>query len=285
MQALRQFGGGLIIAVISIVLVIGGISLAIAESTSTALPVQITALIPASPTLQPVILPTLMFPSTSTQFSAFTDTSTATPAAVITATQQIVCTPPSGWYQIVVAANDTIYTLAQRYKTSEDALKNGNCLPSYDLQAGALLYVPPIVATAPPIVCGPPSTWVRAYVVQPGDNLFRISLLYRTTTSQLQSANCMGSSILIYTGQRLWVPNVPTSTPRPGSTLVFPSSTASLTSIPPTFTLTSWPTATTQFIATASPSSAPTASPAPSATNTSAPAITPTSSLTPFPTP
>jgi LysM repeat protein len=284
MQALRQIGGGLIIAIVSIILVIGGISLAIAESSPSALPLQSPVLF-ASPTLQPVLLLTSTFPPASTLPVLFTETSTATLAIAPTSTQQIVCTPPSGWFQIIVAVNDTIYTLAQRYKISEDALKNGNCLPSYELQAGALLYVPPIVATAPPIVCGPPSTWVRAYTVQPGDNLFRISLLYRTSVPQLQSANCMGSATLIYTGQRLWVPNVPTSTPVPGATVVFPTSTASFTSVPPTFTLTSWLTATTQFIATASPSPVPTASPAPSATITSPPAITSTPSLTPFPNP
>lgn len=282
MQALKQIGGGLIIAIVSIIFVVGGISLAIAESR-TSPPAQITAIVPVTPTLQ-LIFPTSTFPSTSTQPVIFTETSTATLTMMATFTQQIICTPPNGWFQIVVATNDTIYTLAQRYKTSEDALKNGNCLPSYELQIGMLLYVPPVVATVPPIVCGPPPTWVRAYVVQPGDNLYRISLLYRTEVSQLQSANCMGSSITIYSGQRLWVPNVATSTPKPGSTLIFPSSTASST-ITATFTLTAWPTATTQFIPTASPSPMPTATLIPSATNTSAPVITPTSSLTPFPTP
>ena len=285
MQALKQAGGGLIVAIVSILFVIGGISLALAETSAPpTAPVQITAIIPASPIPQPVI-PTLTSPPTATQFIAFTETSTASPFIVSTATQQIVCAPPNGWYQIVVAANETIYMLAQRYKTSEDALKNGNCLPSYEIRAGSVLYVPPIVATAPPIVCGPPFSWIQGYVVQPGDNLFRISLLYRTSVQQLQSANCMGSSILIYTGQRLWVPNVPTSTPQPGTTLVFPSSTASFTNTPNP-TLTSWPTATTQPTLTASPSPMPTASPVPpTSTNTSAPANTSTPSLTPFPTP
>lgn len=279
MQVLKQIGGGLIVAILSIVFVIGGISLAIAESESPAPPAQITAIVPVTPTTQLILLtPTLL--STATQFIPLTETSTATLAVVPTSTQQFVCAPPSGWYQVAVGVNETIYMLAQRYKTSEDALKNGNCLPSYEIRAGSSLYVPPIAATVPPIVCGPPYSWIQGYVVQPGDNLYQISIRYRTTVQQLQSANCMGSSILIYSGQRMWVPNVPTSTPLPGTTLVFPSSTASFTLTSPAPTLTSWPTATTQFIPTASPSPVP-----PSATNTSAPANTPTPSLTPFPTP
>ncbi len=281
MQVLRQVGGGVIIAIVSIILVVGGISLALAESTPSSVPLE-SAVVPASPTLQ-AIMPTSTFPPVSTSIVVIIETGTATLAIPPTVTQQIVCTPPNGWVQIVVGVNDTIYILAQRYKTSEDALKNGNCLPSYELQAGRLLYVPPIVATAPPIVCGPPSSWVRAYVVQPGDNLFRISLLYRTSIQQLQAANCMGSSITIYVGQRLWVPNVPTSTPMPNVTLVFPTSTASFTSVPATFTITPWPTLTSTFFVTSSP--VPTASPVPTSTNTPVPAITSTPSITSFPNP
>jgi len=275
MQALRQLGGGVFIALVSIILVVGGISLALAESASP-LETQTQVI----PTLQ-LSFSTSALSSVSTQPVIPTATATPFPSAASIPPTQIVCTPPSGWFQIVVAVNDTIYTLSQRYKTSEDTLKTANCLPSYEIQAGTFLYVPPIVATAPPVVCSPPSTWVRAYVVQPGDNLFRISLLYRTTVPQLQSANCMGSSILIYTGQRLWVPNVPTSTPVPGVTIIpnFPTSTPSFTPVPPTFTLTAWPTATaTQTIV-------PTSSPAPTATQTTAPTATViyTPSITPFP--
>lgn len=279
MQALRQIGGGVIIAIVSIVLVIGGISLALAESTPASVPLASPA-IPASPTLQSVF-PTSTFPPVSTQLVVFTDT--ATLAIASTFTQTIVCTPPNGWFQVVVGVNETIYTLAQRYQTSEDALKNGNCLASYELQSGSLLYVPPIAATAPPIVCGPPSSWVRAYVVPAGDNLFRISLLYRTTVQQLQSANCMGSSITIYAGQRLWVPNVPTSTPGVTITLMFPTSTPSYTPVPPTFSFTPQPTTTSTFLPTLT--LVPTASPAPASTNTPVPAITSTPSITSLPNP
>jgi spore germination protein len=67
---------------------------------------------------------------------------------------------------------------------------------------------------------------VRNYIVRPGDTLFRIALSYNISSPQLQRANCMGSSTTIYTGQRLWVPNVPTRTPVPGVTVIptFPTS-------------------------------------------------------------
>ena len=61
-------------------------------------------------------------------------------------------------------------------------------------------------------VCGPPDDWVK-YQVQPGENLYRISLKFQTTVEELKIANCMGDSIVIISGQMLWVPNVATSTP------------------------------------------------------------------------
>ncbi len=62
------------------------------------------------------------------------------------------------------------------------------------------------------VVCGPPPGWVQ-YTVQSGDNLYRISLKFRTSVATLKSANCMGNSTVIVTGERLWVPDVATSTP------------------------------------------------------------------------
>jgi LysM repeat protein len=61
-------------------------------------------------------------------------------------------------------------------------------------------------------VCGPPPDWVE-YTIQPGDNLYRISLKFRTTVAALKTANCLGNSVIIVAGEKLWVPNVATSTP------------------------------------------------------------------------
>ena len=260
MQALRQMGGGVLIAVISLLLVIGGISLSLAESNPPEQP---------TPTPLPPIISTSLELPTSTSIIASTNTievstltSTATPSATLAVA--VVCNRPTGWLQITVNASDTLYTIAERYKTTAEILDASNCLNNTLPAVGSLLSVPPI-PTVTVIPCGPPFGWVKAYTVRPGDNLYRISLLYRTTVPQLQRANCMGSSITIYTGQLLWVPNVPTSTP--GVTVVpnFPTATPTLQ-----------PTST--FIVTESP--VPTITSAP--TNTNIPP-TATASITPFP--
>lgn len=57
-----------------------------------------------------------------------------------------------------------------------------------------------------PFVCpGPPSGW-QPYTVRPGNSLMQISAAYNLAPSVFQEANCMGSSMTIYAGQRFYVP-------------------------------------------------------------------------------
>src|SRR5215213_8031158 len=240
MQAWRQLGGGVIIAIFSVILVVGGIFLSLAETLPQ----------PATPSLIPPTLP-LSFPTPTATTIEFLVTDTALPTlptqtqvgtASVTGTvlPPTSCTQPSGWIRVTTASGETIYSLAQRYKTSAESLSAANCLTAAELPAGFALYVPP-VPTVTVIPCGPPAGWVRNHVVQPGDNLYRIALSYGTTYPALQRANCMGSSVTIYAGQLLWVPNVPTHTPVPGVTVVPNFPTATNTPIP---TNTSAPTET-----------------------------------------
>ena len=114
---------------------------------------------------------------------------------------------------------------------------------------------------------------VEYYIVQAGDNLYRIALSYGITYPQLQRANCMGGSTTIYAGQRLWVPNVPTRTPVPGITVIpdFPTETSTPTQ-----------TATATSTSTSIPTSTWTATQPPTATSTTIP--TETATATAFPT-
>lgn len=231
MQSMRQLGAGIIIGIVSAVLVIGGIFLSLAETFS---PLSTPTQIP--PTLQltfPTITPSLAMTQSETPTAVATPSQTqiASQTASITLAPLATCSPaPAGWIQIILTAGDTIYSIAQRYRTTTENLSSANCLTSLDLPVGYVLLVPPVQATVTAIPCGPFAGWVRAYIVQPGDNLFRIGLSYGVTVTQLQRANCMGSSTTIFVGQRLWVPNVPTRTP--SITLVPNTPTASNTSQP-----------------------------------------------------
>jgi len=267
MRALREMGGGLIIAVLSLLLVIGGISLSLAENTppEQPTPTPLPPIVATSielPTFTPIVLNTNT-PETLT--ATITSTASPFPTQVVS----VVCNPPVGWIQITISTSDTLYSIAERYKTTAEILNTSNCLNNTIPATGSRLYVPPI-PTVTIIPCGPYTGWIKAYTVRPGDNLYRISLLYRTTVQKLQRANCMGSSTIIYVGQLLWVPNVPTSTP--GITNI-PNTATSIPTQPSTATFT--------VTATVLPPSATTAPTDTNIPDTSTPSLTPFPSVTP----
>ena len=256
MQALRQLGGGLFLGLLSVIIVVGGMSLALAEGYTPQPPPTLTATEP-------------IFQSTLTEVAGFASPiPTSTETASATPIPPVNCLPPTGWVLVTTYPGDTLEILAVRYHTTPEALMAANCLISTNLLPGYGIYVPP-VPTATPIPCGAPFGWVQ-YIVQSGDNLYRISQLFRVTVSELQQANCLGYSTTIYTGQKLWVPNVATSTP-PATPIIIEFDT--LTPVP---TNTSTPTSTSEPTSTAT--SAP-----PSATPTPTP--TPTPTMTPPPPP
>jgi LysM repeat protein len=93
-----------------------------------------------------------------------------------------------------------------------------------------------------PTACAVPAGWV-AYVVRSGDTLSSIGQVFRVSVRDLQAGNCMGVTVTIYVNQKLYVPNVSTSTPasQPTSTSVQVSPTSSP---PPTDTPTVHPSNT-----------------------------------------
>ena len=258
MQNLRQLGSSLLFAAVSLVLILGGLSSALAENGINKPPATITE----------TRVPTREAGASSTPGLLPSVTSVASPSATATFPPPTSCPPPSGWVAYIVQISDTLKSVAALHGTTPSALKEANCLIGEGLIPNTRIYVPP-TPTATFIPCGPPAGWIF-YTVQTGDNLYRISLKYRITVPELQLANCMGSSTDIKVGQQLYVPNVatstpmftdtptPTMTPSPSATSSTPSptSTATETGIAPTESDTSTPTSTST--STSTPTSTPT---------------------------
>ncbi|MGE5250329.1 MAG: LysM peptidoglycan-binding domain-containing protein [Bacteroidota bacterium] len=251
-QSLRQFGTAIAISIVSLGLVLGGLSLALSESFTPLAPTE-TAAAPTRPVTLTVTRTPLILTGTAAT-GATQSSTTQAPTPTSTGVPPSACPPPSGWIGVMVGSNDTLESLALRYNTSAQMLAQGNCLLTQTLLPGTVLYVPPLptmyippVRTATFIPCGAPFGWVR-YMVQPGDTLYHIATLYGITTSQLQRANCLGLSTTIRVGQLLWVPNVPTLTlpatmPPPYDTPT-PYPTEPLTETPLPFTSSPEPTST-----------------------------------------
>lgn len=196
---------GLLAAILSATIVLGGFSLALSEDltaasrpTATQAPTDsLAALIEfmeASPTRMPGLTPSSTFPPPPT------------------------CPPPKSWQAYLIRGGDTLASLAETYGTSPDILGKANCLVGQSLLPGTILYVPPVTpAPTPPILstsvasaaCTPPKGWIL-YLVKPHDTLFGISQVYGTTIEELQEANCLQGSTFLRTGMKIFVPTEPT---------------------------------------------------------------------------
>ena len=104
-----------------------------------------------------------------------------------------------------VRSGDTLGAIANRYRTSVNAIKRLNGLNTNLIRPGQVLRVPsrggvetPSTAAAPAAKPGETVT----HIVKNGDNLFQIAKSYRTTVEKIKAANGLASDILAV-GQKL----------------------------------------------------------------------------------
>jgi LysM repeat protein len=249
MRIARQILWGLSIALFSSGIILGSLSLSLAEGNMAALLPTTPSLSPSSPTFPPFTPPVGTTSPPIPPIATFTPTPPPTN-----------CPPPAGWQAYLVQPGDMLEGLAERYRVPADQLSQANCLMTTSLLPGSYLYVPP-VPTRTPVPCGAPSGWIH-YTVLRGDTLYSLAQYYQVTVQQLQQANCMGNSTILYTGRQIYVPPMPTRTPSPTPTAsLTPASTSNLT---PTASDTPTPTPTETPTQTSSP--VPTDTDTPSAT-------------------
>ena len=94
----------------------------------------------------------------------------------------------------VVKSGDSLYSIAKKYNTTVDNLKNLNNLTSNVLMIGQKLLVPTVNNNSSSI-----------YVVQNGDSLYKIAQKYNTTVNDIKSLNNLSSDVLMI-GQTLKIP-------------------------------------------------------------------------------
>jgi len=100
-----------------------------------------------------------------------------------------------------VAWGDTLFSLAQRYGTTVDAICRANKLadPTH-IYAGQRLIIPTAYVPAVPVEAG------ATHTVQAGENLYRIALKYGVTVRAMVEINGLYNADQIVVGQQLRIP-------------------------------------------------------------------------------
>jgi LysM repeat protein len=148
--------------------------------------------VPTEPSPLPTVEPT-PFP---------TPVPTVAPTVQPTAAPQPTSPPaPSDGNTYTVQPGDTLYSIAKRYGTTVETLAAlNNIVNPSRIRAGLVLQ---ISGTAPPPQ--PPQGDI-VYVVQPGENLFRIALRHNMSYLYLAAYNNIANPNDIYVGQTILIP-------------------------------------------------------------------------------
>ncbi len=208
---------GLAFALVSVALVLGGLTLSYAEAIKQATPTPVMALV--FPTVTQPVLPS---PTTVQPTSTVLPSTTIEPSLPPTLTPT-ACPLPAGWTVYTLQPGDTLQSLAVDRQVELMELVKGNCLPTAFTTGMTSVYLPPAASPTPAITdtlapCAQPPGWI-VYTIQSGDYLSRIASTYHITLAELRDVNCLGSSSVIRPGQKLYVPG-PTS----GTNTATPSS-------------------------------------------------------------
>lgn len=107
----------------------------------------------------------------------------------------------------IVQPGDTLYSIAQRFNTTVDAIVRQNQIFDPNrIYPGQTLQIP--------LSC--PQVPGFTYIVQQGDTLAIIAALYGVTVYDLICYNQLTATYLIYPGQSLFVPGTPPAPPPGG---------------------------------------------------------------------
>lgn len=197
-----------LLGALAVVLLVVGLFLVVIWFTGDD-PPQLPAFLQRStPTPEPTNTPP---PATDTPPPTLTPEPTLTPT-------------PSGPISYIVEEGDTLFSIAQQFGVTMDALIAANEFEDPDnIGLGTQIIIPDPAATLPTETPLPetlvPGTTIE-YVVRTGDSIGSIAVAFNSTVDAIAEANDLDPTEVLFVGTRLLIPvnivtPVPTNTPSP----------------------------------------------------------------------
>jgi LysM repeat protein len=114
--------------------------------------------------------------------------------------------PPTEERAYVILPGDTLYSIAQAYGVTVEAIAARNGIINvHQIEVGQQIIIP--AAGEPPTESEEvPGTGEQVHVVQAGENLFRISLAYNMSFESVAAYNAIPWPYHIYPGQEIRIP-------------------------------------------------------------------------------
>jgi LysM repeat protein/N-acetylmuramoyl-L-alanine amidase len=123
----------------------------------------------------------------------------------------------------VVQKGDNLYSIAEVFKTTPEAIKTANNLKSSALDIGQILKIPNVEIIVEPEIKRPsyiPPLSPNTYTVQRGDSLYSIASKFGVTIEELRNLNNLTSDVLTI-GQMLMIPVTGKKAPIAPSTVTY----------------------------------------------------------------
>ncbi len=160
-----------------------------------------------APVTEPAVVATEVVP-VATEVATVEATVVVVEPTVIATAEPVVAGGPG---KHVVQPGENLFRIALRYGTTVEELAKANGITNVNMiSVGQELTIPggtPGGVTPPPTTPpAPPSGTGKTYVVQPGENLFRIALKYNYSYHYLAKYNGIAYPYVIYPGQVIRIP-------------------------------------------------------------------------------
>lgn len=131
---------------------------------------------------------------------------TATPVPTATVEPTATPTPEARTIPYEVRPGDTVSTIAEKFGTDSQTIRELNLLATDDLQVGQVLRVPNVPGVTTPEGLPTPTPEPFEYIIREGDTLLSIAIDFGVSPNEIVAANVLRDPNNLVVGQVLQIP-------------------------------------------------------------------------------